>query len=63
MYQRKTVDVWRFYVDYGYGWELELEEYSAAEARKRKREYAENCPQWPTKIVKGRERKAEVTQG
>lgn len=25
-YQRKTRDVWHFYVDYGYGWEHELDE-------------------------------------
>lgn len=27
-YQRKTRDVWRFYVDYGQGWEHELDEFS-----------------------------------
>lgn len=61
MYKRKTVDCWRFYVDYGYGWEHELTEYSRAEARERQREYAENCPQYPTKIVKGREKIKEET--
>ena len=61
-YVRKTVDVWRFYVDYGQGWEHELDEYTWAEAKKRKREYAENCPQYPTKIVKGREKKEEEEQ-
>lgn len=56
MYKRKTRDVWRFYVDYGNGWEYELSEYSGEDARQTRREYAENCPQYPTKIVKGRER-------
>ena len=56
IYQRKTRDVWHFYVDYGYGWEHELDEYSRAEVRQRQKEYNENCPQYPTKIVKGRER-------
>ena len=53
--ERKTVDVWRLYVDYGLGWERELTEYSPGEARKRRKEYTENCPQYPTKIVEGRE--------
>jgi hypothetical protein len=55
-YQRKTRDVWRFYVNYGYGWEHELDEYSLSEIKKRKKEYRENCPQYPIKVVKGRER-------
>lgn len=55
-YQRKTRDVWHFFVDYGGGWEHELDEYSLKEIRARKREYRENCPQYPTKVVKGRER-------
>lgn len=57
-YQRKTRDVWHLYVDYGYGhgWEHEFDEYSAKEIRDRQREYRENCPQYPTKVVKGRER-------
>ena len=53
--ERKTIDVWRLFVDYGYGEEHELDEYTPSEARKRKREYAENCPQYDTRIVKGRE--------
>lgn len=55
-YQRKTRDVWRFYVNYGYGWEHELDEYSLSEIKKRKKEYRENCSQYPIKVVKGRER-------
>jgi len=45
------------YVNYGYGWEHELTEYSKTEINDRKREYAENCPQYPVRVVKGRERK------
>lgn len=56
MYIRKTVDVWHFYVDYGGGWEHELDEYTSTEIKQRRREYAENCPQYPVKVVKGRER-------
>lgn len=58
-YIRKTIDVWRLYVNYGYGWEHELDEFSRVEARQRLREYRENCPQYPCKIVKGREPKKE----
>ena len=53
-YQRKTRDVWHFYVDYGYGWEHELDEYSIGEIRQRRKEYRENCPQYPVKVVRGR---------
>lgn len=55
-YQRKTRDVWRFYVNYGNGYELECTDYSRKEAMDDKKAYAENCPQYPTKIVKGREK-------
>lgn len=61
-YQRKTRDIWRFYVDYGQGWEYEGAEYSRAAARQTQREYAQNCPQYPTKIVKGRERIKEAQE-
>ena len=55
-YKRKTRDVWRLYVDYGQGWEHELDEFTLDEARQIRKEYRENCPQYPIKIVKGRER-------
>lgn len=55
-YQRKTRDVWRFYVNYGYGWEHELDEFSLREVRQRQKEHRENCPQYPTRVVKSRER-------
>ena len=42
-YQRKTRDVWRFYVNYGQGWEHELDEFSLREVRQRQKEYRENC--------------------
>lgn len=59
-YKRKTRDCWRLYVDYGEGWEYEGTDYSKADARKTQKAYSENCPQYPTKIVKGRERIQEV---
>ena len=37
-YKRKTRDVWRFYVNYGCGWEHELDEDSLSEIKKRKKE-------------------------
>lgn len=55
-YQRKTRDVWRLYVDYGCGYEHELDEFSRGEMRLRIKEYRENCPQYPAKVVKCRER-------
>lgn len=55
-YQRKTRDVWRLYVDYGCGYERELDEFSHSEMRLRIKEYRENCPQYPAKVVKCRER-------
>lgn len=58
-YQRKTRDIWRIYVDYGQGWEYEGADYSRAAARQTQRDYAQNCPQYPVKIVKGRERLEE----
>lgn len=54
-YQRKTRDCWRFYVNYGYGWEYETIEYTREEMRINKKAYAENCG-YPFKIEKGRER-------
>lgn len=55
-YQRKTRDVWQLYVNYGCGWEHELDEFTKKEAFQRLKEYRENCPQWPAKLVKKRER-------
>ena len=61
-YQRKTRDIWRIYVDYGQGWEYEGADYSRAAARQTQRVYAQNCPQYPVKIVKGRERIKEAQE-
>ena len=55
-YQRKTRDVYRLFVDYGQGWEHELDEFSLREIRQRQKEYSENCPQYPTRVTRGRER-------
>lgn len=60
MYVRKTVDVWELQLDYGFGWEKTLTEYTRKEARERLKEYRENQPQYPARIVKKRVRKEEV---
>lgn len=56
-YKRKTVDCWRFYVNYGYGhgWEHEHTELTRAGMKENRRLYRENCP-YPLRIVFGRER-------
>lgn len=56
--EKKTVDVYRLLINYGYGdgCEVEVEEYTPKEIRDRRREYEENCPQYPVKVKKGRER-------
>jgi hypothetical protein len=62
-YQRKTRDIWELRVDYGFGhgWETECTETSRTEARKRLSEYRTNCPEYPVRIVKTRERIAPAT--
>lgn len=55
-YQRKTRDIWKLMVDYGKGWEHEITEFTRAEAKQRLKEYRENCPQYPARIVMDRER-------
>lgn len=52
MYVRKTVDVWELQLNYGFGWEETLTEYTRKEARERLKEYRENQPQYPARIVK-----------
>lgn len=38
--------------DYGYGWEYVLSEYNINEIAERVKEYIENAPQYPYKLVK-----------
>ena len=54
-YVRKTVDCWRFYVNYGQGWEHEFTEYTRKEMKENAKAYRENC-HYPLKIVFGREK-------
>lgn len=55
-YQRKTYDEWRLESNYGNGWEEVLTESTYAEIKLRLREYRENAPEWPYRIVKRRVR-------
>lgn len=50
-YTRKTEDEWQIHVNYGQGFEHEISESTFREARERRKEYRENCPQYPVKIV------------
>ena len=60
MYVRKTVDTWVLEGNYGYGWEYILTEYTRKEGRERLREYRENEPQYPVRLIKKRGRKENV---
>jgi hypothetical protein len=61
--ERKTIDTFRLMVTYPgpHGWEHELTEYTREAARDRLREYRENCPQYPARIVTRREPRAGFT--
>lgn len=55
-YTRKTKDEFVLMVNYWYwhGYEEEATEETMKEAKQRKKEYSENCPEYPTKIIKRR---------
>ena len=53
-YKRKTIDIWKFYCNYGQGWELEIIEYTKSMMKVNKKAYLENSP-YPLKVVRGRE--------
>lgn len=46
---------WKFYLNYGQGWEYEIFEETRAGMIENRKAYRENCPQYPLKIVRGRE--------
>lgn len=50
-YQRKTRDEWQIHGNYGYGFEEVCAEETYREARERIREYRENEPSIPFRIV------------
>ena len=59
-YERKTIDTWELQLNYGCGWEYTLTEYIRKEARERLKEYRENQPQYPERLVKKRVRKEAI---
>lgn len=46
---------WKFYLDYGWGWEYELFEETRKGMIQSRKDYRENAPQYPIKISWGRE--------
>lgn len=52
----KTVKCWRFYLNYGQGWEHEITEFTREAMKENRKAYRENCPQYGLRIVCGRER-------
>ncbi len=50
-YKRKTMDEWRFWINYGGGWEHETTEQSRKAAKAQQKTYRENVPEYPTKIT------------
>jgi hypothetical protein len=52
---RKTRDCWRFFCNYGQGWEHEITEYSRDAMKENKRAYLENSP-YPLRVTFGREK-------
>ena len=59
MYQRKTKDEYVLMINYGYGhgYEEAVTEETSQEIRTRQKEYRENCPQYPIKVIKRRIKK------
>lgn len=57
-YTRKTRDEWQLWIKYPgpHGWEHEVSEDSFTEIRQRRREYRENCPEYPTRVKRARVR-------
>ncbi len=55
-YTRKTRTCWRFYLNYGQGWEHEITEYTREAMLENRKAYRQNCPQYPLRVVRGRER-------
>lgn len=56
-YLRKTIDTYELWINYGQGFEHELTEESYKEIKDRLKEYRDNCPQYPVKMKRKRERK------
>ena len=57
MYIRKTYDEYEIQGNYGQGWEMVCAGETHKDARARLKEYRENEPQYPHRIIKKRIRK------
>lgn len=57
-YERKTIDTWQIWTNYGYGWEHETTEISRKECKENVKAYYANCPGIQIKIKRKREPKA-----
>jgi hypothetical protein len=55
MYNRKTVDTWQIWVNYGQGWEHECTELSLAAMKVNVKAYRDNCPGIRIKVRPHRE--------
>ena len=55
-YVRKTVDTWEIQGFYYCSWELETTETSRKDAKERIKEYRQNMPRIPHRIIKKREK-------
>lgn len=60
-YVRKTRDCWRFYVNYGQGWEHEITEYTREAMKENRKAYQENCT-YPLMVKFGREKIEETSE-
>ena len=59
-YVRKTVDEWHTQGNYGCGWETVTIDDNYADAKQMLRDYNENEPQYPHRLIKKRVRKERV---
>jgi hypothetical protein len=59
-YVRKTVDEWHTQGNYGCGWETVTIDDNYADAKQMLRDYRENEPEYPHRLIKKRVRKENV---
>ena len=59
-YIRKTIDEWHTQGNYGCGWETVTIDDNYADAKQMLKDYNENEPQYPHRLIKKRVRKERV---
>ena len=62
-YVRKTHDEWHTQGDYGTGWETETIDDNLKDAKQMLRDYRENVPNIPHRLIKVRVRKGAENHG